>query len=426
MGKRATTFEELVPLVELCRAGKLFEVQEWIGGGNPVNPPDGHYRGSRKKVPLEYAIDAGFHSLVKVLLEGGTEIGPIDGYCPMRLALEKRRLDLAELLVDHGYDPNAVDMPSVFATWDPAIMEYFVDAGCDFDTDNPMAWALCNRIRTALPLVKKYRDKFPSFPEQANIALRHHCQDGNAKWVSLLLWAGADPLAPGEAEPDRDPDPEDGGLSALGFAALGGHYDLFGNKGMKAYLGRPEVASILSYFSGEESTPHLAEILRRGLNPNDQENGGCSAIQRSLERFCWYGHSRFRFDFLHREQPDRGLDSDRSREFMKQIHLLAQAGGLWKPSPDDIKSARKSLMKMLPEYTVEFIDLMTRYRAASRADLEELIRTPTIKKLVGKYRRRINERLESLEADEAIGANSQRDADLLPAGQDDEARTSNG
>ena len=125
-----------------------------------------------KRVPIEYAINAGFLSLVKVLLDGGTEVGPIDGYCPMRLALEKRRLDIVELLVEHGYSPGAVDMQCVLATWDPAIMEFFVAAGCDFEKGSPIAWALCNKIRTALPLVKKYWDKFPSFPEQANIALR--------------------------------------------------------------------------------------------------------------------------------------------------------------------------------------------------------------------------------------------------------------
>ena len=33
MGGRASSFEELVPLVELCRAGKLLDVQDWIQSG---------------------------------------------------------------------------------------------------------------------------------------------------------------------------------------------------------------------------------------------------------------------------------------------------------------------------------------------------------------------------------------------------------
>jgi hypothetical protein len=43
MGKQAVNFDELVPLVDLCRAGKLFEVQAWIAESKPVNPPSGHY-----------------------------------------------------------------------------------------------------------------------------------------------------------------------------------------------------------------------------------------------------------------------------------------------------------------------------------------------------------------------------------------------
>jgi ankyrin repeat protein len=403
MGSQANNFEELVPLVDLCRAGKLFEVQAWIAESKPVNPPTGHYRGSRKKTPIEYAIDAGFHSLVKVLLDAGADVGPIDRYCPMTMALEKRRLDIVKLLVEHGYDPICVDARSVLGTWDPEIMEYIVESGCNLELGNPLAWALCNRIRTSLPLVKKYQDRFPSIKEQANIALRHHCKEGDAKWVSLMLWAGADPLCRGEEDPDREPDLEDGGLSALGFAALYNHYGLFELKGIKACLSNPAAAEILDYLLGSDATPVLASILKRGLDPNNNPRGGCTAIQRCLERFHQYGsNSRFSFDYHFAPKNKSKLDSDRSREFMKMIYLLAKAGGKWRPDPDEIKSARNSLTKMIPEYTVEFIGLMARFKAARKEDLEELLRTPTIKALVGKYRNRIDEQLESLANDDSV------------------------
>jgi hypothetical protein len=51
------------------------------------------------------------------------------------------------------------------------------------------------------------------------MALRHHCEEGNFKWVSLLLWAGADPSAKGPDSHDEDPDPEED-LRALDCAAL--------------------------------------------------------------------------------------------------------------------------------------------------------------------------------------------------------------
>jgi len=193
--RRAETQEEIQPLIELCKAGKLFEVQEWIAAGKAVSPPVyPNHRASRRS-PLETAVERGFHSLVKVLLEGGAAIESTGYDRLVEKALDMRRLDLIRLFIEHGYDAKSVSMERVFATWDPEIMEYFIGKGADVEDGNPLAWALCSRIRTALSVFKQYKDRFPSFQEQANVALRHHCKEGNLKWVSLLLWAGADPYA---------------------------------------------------------------------------------------------------------------------------------------------------------------------------------------------------------------------------------------
>ena len=57
----------------MCKAGKVFEVQDWIAAGKPINPPPPE-KGIRRKRPLEVAIDRGIHSLVQVLLEAGADI----------------------------------------------------------------------------------------------------------------------------------------------------------------------------------------------------------------------------------------------------------------------------------------------------------------------------------------------------------------
>jgi hypothetical protein len=36
------------------------------------------------------------------------------------------------------------------------------------------------------------------------MALRQFCQEGNLKWVSLLIWAGANPRSSGPALDDAD------------------------------------------------------------------------------------------------------------------------------------------------------------------------------------------------------------------------------
>tara|TARA_R100001143_G_C3324239_1_gene116286 strand:+ start:330 stop:509 length:180 start_codon:yes stop_codon:yes gene_type:complete len=48
-----------------------------------------------------------------------------------------------------------------------------------------------------------------------------------------LIWAGADPLSQGEAEPGQEIDPETGGLFALGYATLYGHEEVLTMKQIK-------------------------------------------------------------------------------------------------------------------------------------------------------------------------------------------------
>jgi Ankyrin repeats (3 copies) len=175
--KRAKVYDDIKPLIELCKAGRLFDVQAWIAAGKPINPPPPPEKGARKKCPLQMAVEKGFHSLVQVLLEGGSIIK--DGsYNALGQALFSRRLDLIKLLVENGADARSVEMICVFDTWDPAIMEYFIDQGADVETDYPLATALCWKIRTALGVFKRHKDRFPSFQDQINIALRHHCREG--------------------------------------------------------------------------------------------------------------------------------------------------------------------------------------------------------------------------------------------------------
>jgi hypothetical protein len=386
--KRASSYEETAPLVDLCKAGKLFAVRDWIDSGKPVNPPP-HGKGTRKKSPLEYAIASGFHSLVEVLLKGGASLEPDGGYCPMNHALATKRFDVVTLLVEHGYDPRTVDMRDVFDTWEPEIMEYFIERGADVEANMPLASALCQRIRTALRIFRGYRDRFPTFQEQANIALRHHCKEGNLKWVSLMIWAGADPLAPGSSEPNDACDPEDAGLSALGWAALYNHYEVFSLRKVKFPVDHPAAREVLRYGGRGVGIEVIEKLLTNGLNPNDQPNGGCSAIQQFITRLDWGG-----FSDLIWERRRSHIDSNESRDYLKSIHLLARHGGKWIPcDQDELKSARRSLLKMTPDYTLEFVWIMAKYHACSKAHIEALLRTPSMKRHVSEHRARLGQML---------------------------------
>ena len=383
--KRAKTYEEIKPLVELCKAGRLFDVKEWINSDKPVNPPEGPYKGNRRKFPLEMSIERGFHSLVQVLLEGGASTKEYY-YSALEHALEKRRLDIVKLLVEHGADIHSVNMTWVFDTWDPEIMEYFIGKGADVETDYPLAWAFIGRIRTALGIYKRYKNRFTTFQKQADMALRYHCKDGNLKWVSLMLWAGADPYAKGPEMPDEESDPE-GDLNALEWAALYENFDVFDLKNVRLDPTHPDAHKLMRYACRADEAAFLKKLIKKGFKLNDQDNGGSSLIRILLNGMGW----EFSFDpFV--ERIRKNIDNSRSREKIKMIHMVTERGARWIPMDKaEIAEVRRSLLCMEPDYTVEFIWIMSKFKACSREDIKELIRTPAIRKLISKHQSRIDE-----------------------------------
>ncbi|MFO7557332.1 MAG: hypothetical protein R6X10_00765 [Desulfobacterales bacterium] len=392
--KRAKTYEELKPLIDRCKAGKLFEVQNWLASGKPVNGPPS-VSGYRRKGPLEVAMDLGFHSLVQVLLEGGADIKE-PRYNPLQHALWNKRLDLIELLVDHGADYSSIGMEEVFDTWQPDIMRWFIEHGAEVKTGNPLAQALCNRIRTALGIFRSYKDRFPIFQEQANIALRYHCRKGNLKWVSLMLWAGADPYTKGPDSWHEDPDPEND-QNALELAACYEHFDIFNLKKICLDPTKPELKGILLEACSAKKSNFLEKLLKKGFNPSEYENSGTPLIQTLLTGMSWYFDVETWDIWRTDRKAKRNLDTDRSRENIKMIHILVKHGAKWFPKDRlDISDARHSLLKMNPDYTVEFIWIMSKYNACKRKDIEELIRTPSIRSLIYQYMERVNELLKNL------------------------------
>jgi len=380
--KQANTYEEIAPLIALCKAGRLFEAQEWIAAGKPINPPPPAEKKARKKSPLQIAIESGFHSLVQLLLQGGAELDE-QRYSPLAHVLETRRLDLVQLLVNHGADIHSVSMGEVFETWNNDIVDLFIAEGADLETGYPLAGALCSRIRTALAICKRYQHRFPSFQEQINIALRHHCKEGNLKWVSLMLWAGGDPNAKGPDSP-YDSDPE-GYSSALELAALYGHFNIFKLKKISLDPGHPDANEILFNVCYGDNADLLKMLLSKGYNPRSLTGKGTSLINSLVWRmsrdFSSWSYSRNETD----------IDSSRSREKIKMIHMLVRYGARWEPEGrSDINDFRRSLWKMKADYTMEFIWIMSEYQACHRLAIEELLKHPRMRSLLSKHTGRLD------------------------------------
>jgi hypothetical protein len=392
----ANSYEEIKPLVELCKAGRLFDAQEWIAAAKPVNLPVEREKKARRKSPLKIAMEKGFHSLVQVLVEGGARIDE-EGYSALNHAISERRLDLIELLVENGADIHSVSMDTIFDCWQPEIIEFFISRGADVETGYPLANALIWKIRTALGLFKRYRGRFPSFQEQINIALRHHCYEGNLKWVSLLIWAGADPLARGPKDTGENSDPEED-FNALEWAAFMGHVEIFELKKIVLDPNHPDSPKLLQEACHPENDAILRKLLDRGFNPGELEDGGSSLIDSLVSRMSW----NFHFDVWNRwdrKRVDKNFDSSSSRERMKMLHLIIRNGAKWRPSEDDIKSARRSLLKLLPDYTLELIWVLAGYRAARYQDIQQLIKTPSMKALIADHLPRINGLTQDLKGD---------------------------
>lgn len=391
---RAPDAASIAPLTELCKVGRLFDVQEWVALGKPVNPPPIPAKGARVKSPLEVAIERGFHSLVEVLLRAGALQEPGGHVSPMNRALRARRLDNVQLLVEHGFDPKTVDMNEVFASWDPHVMEYFIERGADIESGHPFAHAFCERIRTALRPFKTCRQRVPAIQEQANIALRHHCKEGNLKWVSLMLWAGADPLEPGPETPGEQLVEDDEGLSALGYAALYDHLEVFDLKPVRAKLKGANRVDFFRYLNKREGVNVLKRLLEQGIPANDGEAGSCSLIGSFIQSMSW---SYEPYSWGRDDSAARKIDTPDARDNLKAIHLLAKHGGKWRPTDkSEINYARRSLLKLTPDYTIEFVWIMSKYKACALEPIQSLLSTPTIKSHTVAHAARLRELMSAL------------------------------
>jgi hypothetical protein len=389
--KHAQSYDEIKTLVEYCKTGRLFDVQEWIATRKPVNLPLEREKRARRKSPLRIAMEKGFHSLVQVLVEGGAQIDD-EGYSALHHAISERRLDLIELLIENGANIHSVSMDAVFDSWQPEIIEYFINRGADVETDYPLANALILKVRTALRFYKRYKDRFPSFQEQINIALRHHCYEGNLKWVSLLSWAGADPLARGPKESGEKPDPEED-ANALQWAAFKGHIEIFRLKKIELDPNHSDSPKLLAESCYSENDSVLRLLLEKGFNPTALEDGGSSLISSLISQMSW----RFYRNVWSHGEVVKNIDSPHAREKMKMLHLLVRQGAKWKPENEsDIGSIRRSLLKLTADYTVEFIWILSGYKAARPENIEQLIKTPSMKALIADHLQRISSLIQNL------------------------------
>jgi hypothetical protein len=363
--------EKARELVRLCRLGKLYDVEAWIKARTSLCVP-----ADFKKSPLEVAVETGFHSLVLLLArnEGQQQVKNK----ALQKATELRRLGLVELLVDEGARVPEIPFVCALRTWDPGIIQFYLDHGADVAAEHPFAEAFCERIRTALRPFIKYRDTHPELAQQLqkqlDSALRHFYQEGDLKWVSLFMWAGADPRTSGPRHGGAD-DPECY-ETAFQVAAYGQSIEVL--KRLKPNREADDLDDLLVCASMFPRNEFIAYLLERGANPNKKENGASEALDRCL----WNIH----FKSFSRRNSGLGLSAFSFCEAFDCIRLLARNGAIWKPEDSRyMNRVRKLFFECDPDVIIEWLKIINETECATPDTLHSFLSTPYMKEhLAGK------------------------------------------
>ena len=354
-------------LLGLCRGGRLYEIEQWIATGRSLRTP-----GNLKKSPLDVGVEQGFHSLVALLARNECEASRKNH--ALGLAVAKKRLDLVHVLISLGADIKAVSLVDVLLTWDPAMIRFFLDNGADVIIGAPFAVAFGERIRTALRPFVEYKKAHPELVDQlqrqADRALRYFAREGDLKWVSLMLWAGANPYTPGPSVFDEHEDDPDWHTTALREACYKGNLEIL--KKLKPERQPDELGELLSCALFSKGDDLLGYLLQLGAKPNNKANGGSAALDSCFWHLGFEGSNFFdRHAQVLKYQAHRTLET---------LRVLVAHGACWRPDDKhQMNSARKSLYRCEPAVTVEVVKILARQQGASPETLEELLAPPRMR-----------------------------------------------
>ncbi len=359
------THEEGKALLELCRTGRLYEVEEWIASGKSLQVPVDY-----KKTVLEVALETGFHSLVELIAEHETDQATKNA--ALWNAVARKRMDFVQLLLAHGADLKLVPFAEVLSSWDPKMIRFFLAEGADAVNGAPFAEAFGARIRTAIGPFLEYKRQHPELAEklqeQADCALRHFSREGNLKWVSLLLWVGANPRTRGPVLGEEYTNDPENFSTALEEASYAESVDIL--RRLKPEPGGDDLTALMRSAALLARKDTVEYLLRLGANPNDKENGGSSALDSCLTHFGFESINPYR--------------QQRSRYSVSRtlgcIQALTEHGAQWKPAgPKEVNWVRQSLYECEPAVTVEVLRLFLEHNTCSHETIEALLRPPRMK-----------------------------------------------
>lgn len=337
----ARSDEETAELRALVKAGRLFEVQEWISAGHPVCLP-----GSKKRHALEIAVEQGFHSMVEILAAAWPDTVSLNH--ALHTAVENKRADLVFLLMKHGADLKYSPLSSVAMTGSKELMRHVLDNWEEFGDSRALVLIVTAMPRSLVGLVRQYARRIPDYVRQLSESLLYFIDDDSPKWIALSLWMGADPFFPVRT-PGLGPDEPDERLSPIEYAVFKGKRDAFDQ--LRPKTGAFNYTGLLSHVciwrrEGIALAEYLVEL---GADVNNKPNGGSSVLDRLLqptwdfqclepaETFSWseVGHVERWVEFGARFVPDNDWaisDARRGLRIAEASHIERVMGALRKAS----------------------------------------------------------------------------------------------
>ena len=373
--------EESRELIKLCQSGRLYTIRDWILAGKSLQTAP-----ETKKTVLSVAIKTGFHSLVELIAPHETQEAKNQGLAD---AVRQKRLDLVELLVACGAEIKAVPFTDVLLGWEPRIIQFFIDNGADVITGSPFAVAFGEKIRTALRPFLECKQRYPelanSLQEQTDRALRKFAYDGDLKWLSLLMWAGADPRSRGLMLGDEhfgrtEEDRAELAATALMEACYQDNVDVL--KRLKPDPSRDNLTELLNCAATLSRKEIIKYLLELGAKPNDKANGASKAMDRCLLHLP---HETIDV-LIHRRQASRW----EVRRSMESLGELVKHGAIWQP--DDSRQMdyiRRGLYEVNPEVTVDLLELFVKTKCCSSETIQSLLRTPRIRQHLKPHEQRL-------------------------------------
>ncbi|HLY62802.1 MAG TPA: hypothetical protein VKV95_18820 [Terriglobia bacterium] len=254
------------------------------------------------------------------------------------------------------------------------MIRFILGTGADVITGYPFAVAFREKIRTSLRPFVEYKKAHPELEsglqEQADRALRHFSREGDLKWVSLMLWAGANPRTQGPLLDDHFEDDPECYTTALREACYKGSLEILIK--LKPDASQDDLSDLLHCAAFSASIELIRHLLKMGAKPNDKANGGSLALDRCL----W--HLGFGdFDALINKQPTSRYALHGTLECIQE---LVEHGALWRPDGRaEMNSLRQILYKCEPQVTVEVVKLLARHHASPEETLEQFLDTPRMR-----------------------------------------------